>query len=79
MEVKVEPTEQPNLNQIIKEVFEAKLEELKGKINIAEAQNYFNEIKTKLALTKEKSNEITCFNSFYEQLSAYQKVKVDLG
>lgn len=75
----IEPTDQLNVNQIIKEVFRAKLEELKGKINIGEAQAYYNEVKTKLALTREKSNEITCFNSFYEQLSDYQKVKVDLG
>ena len=52
--------------------------DLKAKINKDEVQKYYDESKTKLAVTREKINELNCFKQFYEQLNNYQKVKIDM-
>lgn len=59
-------------------MFKKKVDELSSKLNIKEAQSYYDEIRTKLALSKEKQNEMQCFSQFYESLNPYAKLKTDM-
>ena len=49
------------MKALVDRTYETKLIELRNKISKDEAEKYHEDNKTKLALTKEKINELQCF------------------
>ena len=50
---------------MIDQSFRVKIEELKRNIDIDAAQKCYQDAKVRLAISKEKINEIRCFEKFY--------------